>query len=279
MSQAFYQDSGKRSRTKTFSITSGKGGVGKTSIVCNLAFELGSRGQRVLILDGDLGMANVDIMFGKRAVKTIEDVFTGRAPLEDVILPVAENVYLIPGGSGIYGLNHIDSLQKQILLDQVSGLEKEFNFMLIDTAPGIDDHVLYLNSAAQEIMIVVTPDPSSLTDAYALIKVLNQKQHETKFSVLVNMVKDEAEALGVFKRLSDVAAQFLYVSLDYKGFIPQDPILRHSNRLQQLVRSAQPYAESSAAFRRLAEKMCHFQHLPEAKGGIQFFWQQLSGVA
>src|SRR6185312_3947669 len=144
--------------TRTISITSGKGGVGKTTLVCNLAYELGKLGHRVLILDGDLGMANVDIMFGHRARQNISHVLNGECSLEDVMMDVAANVSLIPGGSGVYGLSRLDPLQKHLLLDQVSRLNRNFDYMLVDTAPGIDDNVLYLNSAAQGILVVVTPD-------------------------------------------------------------------------------------------------------------------------
>ena len=142
--------------TRTISVTSGKGGVGKTTLVCNLAYELAKVGNKVLILDGDLGMANVDIMFGQRAKLNISHVLEGQCTLEEVMMEVASNVFLIPGGSGVYGLSRLDPMQKHTLLDQVGQLNRNFDFMLVDTAPGIDDNVLYLNSAAQEIMVVVT---------------------------------------------------------------------------------------------------------------------------
>lgn len=266
-------------RTKTISVTSGKGGVGKTTLVANLAASLGARGFRVLILDGDLGMANVDIMFGIRTMHSIQEVFNGQRSLNDVIVRAAENVYLIPGGSGIYGLSRLDLYQKQALLDQVSGLDDHFDFMIIDTAPGIDDNVLYLNTAAQEIVVVVNSDPASIADAYALIKVLALRHHETRFSIVPNCVREESEAIMVYKRLSDVAAKFLCVSLDLKGFIPNDPNLRQATKQQQLVVAAQPSCPSSLAIKRLAEKISGYGQVPELKGSIQFFWQQLSGVA
>lgn len=265
--------------TRTISITSGKGGVGKTSLVCNLAYELGRRGQKVLILDGDLGMANVDIMFGQRARLNIGHVLENNCQLEDILLEVAPNVHLIPGGSGLYGLSRLNALERRILLDQVNHLTQNFDYMLVDTAPGIDDNVLYLNSAAQEILVVLTPDPTSLTDAYALIKVLNQRYRETHFSIVTNMVRDEIEGRMVFQKLSDVAARFLCVSLDYRGCIPSDPNLRQSIRSQQLVVQAQSRTAASLAIRNLADNLRHSERFNEVKGGIQFFWNQLSGVA
>lgn len=265
--------------TRTISITSGKGGVGKTTLVCNLAAELGRAGHRVLILDGDLGMANVDIHFGVRTSLNIGHVLTNQCELEDVITPVSENVHLIPGGSGIYGISRLEALQKHILLDQVGRLNRSYDFMLIDTAPGIDDHVLYLNSAAQEIVVTVTPDPTSLTDAYALIKVLHQRHRENHFSVITNMVRDEAEGRQVFQKISDVADRFLCISLNYRGFVPSDLNLRQSIRSQRPVVQSQSQSPSAQAIRTIAENIKDSQRFTELKGGIQFFWNQLSGVA
>ncbi len=264
---------------QTLSVSSGKGGVGKTTLVTNLAHCLTQQGGRVLILDGDLGMANVDIMFGHRAQLSIADLISGRTDLHNIILEVSPGISLIPGGSGVYGLHNLDQTAKAALMEQVSGLDNQFDFMLIDTAPGISDNVLYLNAAAQETLVVVTPDPASLTDAYALIKVLHKRHFENRFSVVCNLVRDEIEALSIFRRLSDVAAQFLCVGLDYKGHIPMDPNLRRATKLQQLICRDQTGSPSSEAISELARKLSDFKGIPEIKGGIQFFWRQMAGVA
>ncbi len=264
---------------QTISITSGKGGVGKTTLVSNLSYCLAEQGARVLILDGDLGMANVDIMFGKRARQSIANLIAGEAGLEDVLVELTPRISLIPGGSGVYGLHNLDYVAKTALMDQVSQLEDDFDVMLIDTAPGISDNVLYLNSAAQECVVVVTPDPSSLTDAYALIKVLHKRHFENRFSIVCNLVRDEQEALTVYRRLSDVTSQFLCVSLNLKGYVPLDPTLRKATKLQQLICQAEPRSPSSLAMGSIAKSLCDFKYLYEAKGGLQFFWKQLSGVA
>lgn len=269
----------RRSTTKTISITSGKGGVGKTTLTSNLAFQLGKQGHRVLILDGDIGMANIDVMFGVKPKYTIEQVFEGEMSLREVMLEVSENVHLIPGGSGVFGLSTLNLIKKRILLEQVNDMEGLFDFMLIDTSPGIDDNVLYLNSAAQEILIVVTPDPASLTDSYALIKVLHQRYKENRFSIVCNMVRNEQESMQVYQRLSDVADRFLCVQLAYKGYIPLDTDLRKATRSQQLCLKMSPRCPSSFGLRMLAEKLSNYGQLAETKGGMQFFWEQLVGVA
>ncbi len=261
--------------TKTISVTSGKGGVGKTSLVCNVAAYLAGQGQNVLILDGDLGMANVDVFFGVRPKVYIDQVLKGEKVLEDAVFTIEPNIDLIPGGSGLYDLQNINFFQKKLLLDQVSQLENKYDYMLIDTAPGIADNVLYLNTAAQEILVVLTPDPSSLTDAYALIKVLNQRHKETKFSVVCNLVQDEHEGLKIYKRLSDVASKFLCVSLDYQGYIPLDQKLREATKSQQLILDVNPRSPSSIAIQNIVGKINNFNNLSDPKGGMQFFFQQL----
>ena len=265
--------------TRTISITSGKGGVGKSTVTANLACVLSEQGKRVLILDGDFGMANIDIMFGVRPQGTIADVLHGEATLQEILIEVEPGVHLISGGSGIVGMQNLNDFQKKAILDQVAQLPNSYDYMLIDTAPGIDTNVLYLNSAAQEICLILTPDPSSMADSYALIKVLNKYHREDRFKIICNQVRDEVEATLLFRRLSDVVSRFLVVSLDYGGFIPQDPILGRATKSQQLVVRTHPYAPSSQAIRALARNLSGIKHFDLTKGGVQFFWEQLVGVA
>jgi flagellar biosynthesis protein FlhG len=279
MSASFDSNSVANVRTKTISVTSGKGGVGKSTLVSNIAYALAQKNKKVLILDGDLGLANVDIMFGVRTNGSVEHVLNGTRGIDEIIVDVSPNISLIPGGSGIYGLQNTSLLQKKMLLDQISQLPSAYDYMLIDTASGIDDNVLYLNSAAHEILVVLTPDPSSLADAYALIKVMNKKYQEQKFSVVANLAADEKEGLALFKRLSDVSQKFLNVSLDYKGFIPADTDLRKATKSQQLILREMPNSTSAQAIRKLSEKLSVFTGVSNLKGGMQFFWEQLAGVA
>jgi flagellar biosynthesis protein FlhG len=268
-----------RRQTRTVSITSGKGGVGKTTLVCNFALQLARMGQNVLILDGDIGMANVDIMFGVRPRYTLKDLLISQKRIEEVLHQVDQRIWILPGGSGFNELQNLTESEKRTLLDQLSGLKQHFDIMLIDTAPGIDTNVMYFNTSAQEIMVIVTPDPSSFADAYALIKVLHKYHKEKRFSIIANQVRDEAEGLQVFQRLSDVCQKFLYVSLDYVGAVPSDVAVRRANKAQQLVIKSSPDALASGAIRKIAEKISSTQIAGQIKGGIQFFWERLIGVA
>jgi flagellar biosynthesis protein FlhG len=262
-------------RTKTISITSGKGGVGKSTLLANLALQMARQNKHVLILDGDLGMANVDVMYGLRAPFNLEHVLSGQMELSEIIVDVAPNIRLIPGGSGVASLQNLGAVERQFILDQVSEIDGPVDILLIDTASGIDDNVLTLNSAAEEILVVVTPDPSSMTDAYALIKILHQRFGENRFSIVLNMVTDEAEAKRTFKRLGDVAQNFLNVSLSYKGFVPMDADLRMATKAQQLVTRESPQSLASQHIQRLAENLSSFDQLHRVKGGMQFFWERL----
>lgn len=265
--------------TKTISITSGKGGVGKTTVVCNLAYQLARLGKKVLILDGDLGMANVDVLFGKRANHNIMDVINGDFWMNEILFEVNPNIFLISGGSGIKELQNLSEFQRRVLIDQVTQLPQKFDYLIIDTAPGIDDNVLYLNAAARQTNIILTPDPASMTDSYALIKVLNKYYKLNRFSLISNFVKDEQEGLALYKRLSEVCAQFLNVSLDYVGHIPLDSSLRKATKLQQLVCKTDPGCPSSLALSEISKNVSGFNDIEEINGGIQFFWKHLFGVA
>lgn len=276
-SQSTFQ--ARRSGTRVISITSGKGGVGKTTLTTQLAYEMSRTGARVLILDGDIGMANVDIMFNVHPEFTIADVLTEKCTLHEALCQVSENIWILSGGSGILGLTSFSLSQKQNLIDQVSSLGIKFDYMLIDTAPGIDEHVLYLNSAAQDICVVITPDPSSITDSYALIKVLHQVKRESRFQIICNQVNDLQEGRKLFNRFENVVGRFLPVSLEYLGSIPQDRVLRQMVQAQRLVAKEFPNSMAVVSLRDICGEIIRGGSHKRQKGGLQFFWNELLSLA
>lgn len=266
-------------RTRTISITSGKGGVGKTTLVANLALTLAQKGKKVLILDGDLGMANVDIAFGVKTNGNIHDILAGQKEMKDILVEVSKDVFLIPGGSGVIEYSHMNHFERRAMIEAVTSLPLGFDYLLIDTAPGIAENVLFLNSAAQTVSVVITPDPSSFADAYALIKILNKNYKVNHFSIICNQVLDEQEGLGLFKRFNDVVNRFLYIGLDYWGSVPNDVILKRATQMQRLIVRHDVGAESSKAIRQICSQIEKSAAQMESSGGMKMFWDQVVGFA
>ncbi len=274
-----YDESGSNSTVnmpKVIAITSGKGGVGKTNVVGNLAIACQRMGKRVLIFDADLGLANIDIIFGLNPKHNIEEVIKGEKELSQVIVQGPEDVAILPASSGVQELAHLTEGQKINLLNEFDILSNMFDIMLIDTGAGISSNVTYFNMAAEERIIVVTPEPTSITDAYALIKVMFY-QHGTKnFFLLLNMVRDESEAKSVYQNLSRVVAKFMGgISIDYAGFIPWDRLLQESVSRREPVVCCYPEGSSSNSFKELANYLLRQTDRRPIDGNIKFFWKNL----
>ena len=274
-----FEEKKKRLLTRTLSVTSGKGGVGKSTLVANMAIQFGKRGQRVLLLDGDLNLANLDILFGVKGKKSLRETLKKGESLKTCLIPVSENVSLLPSSSEVYNLNQLDFKEKALLLDKVNELEGFFDYMIIDTAPGVNEDILYFNSAAEEVFVVITPDPASLADSYSLIKILSKEKQEKKFSIICNMVRNQREAIMLFDRFYEVINRFLLAQLDYKGYVPMDLHLRKAVRSQQLISKLHPSCPSSLAIKALSENFMRLKYIPQPKGGLHFFWHQLIQLA
>lgn len=261
---------------RVISVTSGKGGVGKTNVVVNLALAFRRLGKKVLVLDADLGLANIDVLLGLVPRYTIEHLFGREKRFSEILVEGPEGMQILPASSGVHSLVDLNESQKLLLLEEVDLFAGETDFLLIDTGAGISSNVLYFNMAAQESIVIATPEPTSLTDAYALMKVLSTQYGKKEFLILVNFVSGEEEAKRVFKKISKVVDHFLKtLSIDYLGFIPFDEKLPLAVRSQKLVLDIFPEAPSSQRFEVLARTLFDRPSLTKAPGGIQFFWKRL----
>lgn len=259
-----------------FSVTSGKGGVGKTNVSVNLACALAAQGKRVALVDADLGLANVDVLLGLTPKKNLFHLFHEGASLRDVLHPTPYGFSILPASSGISDMLTLSTGQKLELLESVGELEDELDYLVVDTGAGINDNVLYFNLASQERLIVLTPEPTSLTDAYALIKVLKLKHGVEHFKVCVNMAQDKKMARDIFSCLYQACDKFLSgVSLDLAGVIPRDASVRNAVVSQKPFVIQEPQGPAGKAVAQLAQSITTWDPPRETDGNIKFFWKKL----
>jgi len=260
---------GRRKTVKTIAIASGKGGVGKTNVAANLAIEMRKSGKNVMILDADLGLSNIDVLFQLTPRYNIQHVLRGEMNLKDIVVEGPLGIKILPSSSGIQELTALDEFQRLKLLESFDSYDVDLDYLIIDTAAGISENVAFFCIAAQEIVVVTSPEPTAITDAYALIKVLFTRYQEKEFRVLVNLARGPEEALEVFRSLSLVAERFLSISLDYIGYIPFDESVRKAVRAQRALVDIYP---NSIASKKIAEISKKFSEPGNTvKGSLQFF--------
>jgi flagellar biosynthesis protein FlhG len=240
---------------RTICITSGKGGVGKTSFAVNLSLSLVGRGYRVLLIDGDLGLANVDLLLGLSVQKTIRDVVHDGGGLRDSICFPRDAFGVLPATSGVPEMVDLGPEEQGRLGAHLQAVSEDFDYVLIDTAAGIGASVLWFTSIADEVVILLTPDPTSITDAYAMMKVLSQKYARKAFRLVLNNVSDVREGLGVFNNLKAVAEKFLSLELMFLGAIPHDPDVSRAIREQVPFLQRTPDGDAARAVASIAEKL------------------------
>jgi flagellar biosynthesis protein FlhG len=263
------------SPVQVIAVTGGKGGVGKTTIAVNLAAALAGRGKQVMLLDGDLGLANVDVFLGLTPRLTLADVLAGTCSLEEILLDAPQGFKVVPAASGIAQLAELDTLTHLGLVRAFGDITAKIDVMVIDTAPGIAGSVLQFSQAAQQVLVVLCDEPASLTDAYALIKILSRDHGVKQFRVLVNQVRGRGTGQALFQRFERVATRFLSVDLDYVGEIPEDAFLRRSIREQRPVVSAYPSAPASIALKTLAQRADNWPVADGPRGNVEFFVERL----
>jgi flagellar biosynthesis protein FlhG len=261
---------------KVYSITSGKGGVGKTHTTVNLGLALVKARRKVLLLDADLGLANINILLNFRPAATLEQVFAGKAALQDIIVSHPAGFDIIPAASGIPELTNLSEAERMTFVAAIDELAVKYDYMLVDTAAGIGDNVLYFNLAAEEIIVVVGPEPTSITDAYALIKVLATRHGRKRFNVVVNRYTASSDPKTVFAQLAKATDKFLNVGLRLIGSIPDDSAVSEAVIQQQPFLDLFPSSKASVAITRLANQIDNEINDREPQGGgFQFFFKAL----
>jgi len=264
---------------RVIAVTSGKGGVGKTHVSCNLALLAARTGRRVMVLDADLGLANADIVLGVEPHRHLGHLLDGSAPLQDVLAAGPEGVHVLAASTGVQELTRLDDAQKLRLVTALDYIEDQFDLVIVDCGAGIGDNVLFFAGGAQEAILVVSPEPTSLTDAYATVKVLSQQAGVEHFQVIVNPVPSEAHGREVWERLTRVTDRFLGARVSYLGHVPRDENLQRALMAQRPLVQLFPRSPSARALQALADKLLVRAPPPALQGGLKFLWQRLQREA
>ena len=271
-----------RRATRVVAVASGKGGVGKTNVVANLAISLARSGNRVMVFDADLGLGNIDILLGLTPRFNISHVLSGQKTLQQVLVRGPQDIWVLPAASGVSTMAELDARGRSRLIDAIGEVDLQLDFLLVDCAAGIAGDVLTFSRAAQELIVVLSNEPASVADAYALIKVLSKQYGQRRFHLLPNMVRDAREGQALFAKIAGVSDRYLDVALDLAGSIPLDPALRSAVRAQRAVVESAPDSASAQAFGRLAERVCSWPAPDGAGGQVEFFmaqWLQADAAA
>lgn len=260
---------------QVIAVASGKGGVGKTNVSVNLSLALTETGKKVLLMDADLGLANVDLLLGLRSEYNLSHVINGERTLEEVIIEGPEGLRIIPAASGTQMMSELSPAQHAGVIRAFGELNLPVDVLVVDSAAGISDSVISFTQASNEVIVVVCNEPTSLTDAYALIKVLSEDHEVSRFNILANMVRTPKEGLSMFSKLSKVTDHYLDVTLDYMGAIPNDEYLVKAVKKQSAVLKSYPQSPSALAFRSLAKKVNGWPLPDRASGHLEFFVERL----
>jgi len=255
---------------RIITVSSGKGGVGKTNFVTNIALIFRSMQKRVLLMDADIGLSNIDIMFGIAPKYNIKHLISGEKSMADIIVKTSEGIDIIPASSGMRDLTQLGIEQKMKIIQALEDLNSDYDIFLIDTGAGISDNVTFFCSAAHDNIIIVTPEPTSIADAYALIKILYREHQEKNFRIVVNNTKNNKEARETFKKLSMVTERFLGITLDWLGALPYDEKIKYAIIEQKPYINLYPTSEFSRKLTEIAKQFLQ-KEVDLLKGGMQFF--------
>lgn len=265
--------------SRTIAVTSGKGGVGKTSLACNIAIQLSRSGERTLILDADLGLSSIDTVLGLLPKKNLYHAIFDEVPVSEIVTTGPAGVKIITGGSGILELAHLSDKRRRSFIDSLEQLEEIADWFIIDTAAGMGKNVMAFIRAATEVLVVTTPEPTSVTDAYAMVKVTANRNRSADIGLVVNMAADQKEAEAVSTRIAEVSRQFLNVHVEKLGFVPFDSAVSRAVRAQTPLVSAFPSSPAAAAIARIARGIQgHAEETPRPKTAVGTFVERLRRI-
>jgi len=257
---------------RVIAVTSGKGGVGKTSISVNLALLFQSQGKKVVILDADFGLANVEVMFGIRPQYNLADVIFDNQPIENAITEGPEGIGFISGGSGIQNLGNLDKVRLQKLITQLVKLDNFYDVVIIDTGAGIADSVIEFVLSSPEVLLVVTPEPTSITDAYSLLKVVNRKKdfdrNSKAIKVITNKVDNYEDGKEIYEKIRMVVSKFLNIQLEYLGYVPYNRRVKQAVLEQKPVVIDAPNSEPALRLKSICNTLLNLPEEDEKKYGI-----------
>ncbi|MBF0218747.1 MAG: MinD/ParA family protein [Gammaproteobacteria bacterium] len=263
---------------RVIAVTSGKGGVGKTNVSINIAAAWAKRGGKPVILDADLGLANIDVALGLQPKLNLSHVLDGEVTMEEIIVTAPGGIRVIPASSGLQRMASLTAAEHAGLIHAFSELNLDFDLLIIDTAAGIDTSVTSFSRAAQEVMVVVCNEPASITDAYALIKLLNRDHNIRRFRVIANMAHGRQEGMELFRKLVTVTDRFLSeVILELAGVVPYDTYLRKAVQKQMPLVDLFPHSQGTQAFIEVAHRIAQWPLPTVADGSLQFFVERLVG--
>jgi flagellar biosynthesis protein FlhG len=260
---------------RVIAVTSGKGGVGKTNVSANLAIALAGQGHEVMLMDADLGLANVDVLLGLHPLYNLSHVISGERDINDIVLTGPGGLRVIPAASGIKKMADLSPTQHAGIIQVFSDLTINPDVLLIDTAAGLSDGVTAFTKAAHEVIVVLCDEPASITDAYAMIKVMNREHGIHRFRVLANMTRMPQQGADLFNKIIKVTNRFLDVTLDYMGAVPHDEYLLKAVQKRRAVVDAYPRSKSAIAFKNLALKVANWPVPDIATGSMEFFVERL----
>ncbi|MGR8929470.1 MAG: MinD/ParA family protein [Gammaproteobacteria bacterium] len=260
---------------RVIAVTSGKGGVGKTNLSVNIGVALAKAGRRVAILDADMGLANVDILLGMFPEFNLSHVLSGEKTLKQVMMTGPSGLKIIPASSGIQKMSELSNAEQAGVIRAFSEIDNELDVLIVDTAAGISNTVVNFARACQEIIVVVCDEPTSLTDAYAYIKLLNRDYGLNSFHIITNMVQSSEHGQLLFNKLLKVTDRYLDVALQYVGAVPNDEYLKKSVQKQTPVVDAFPQSKSALAIKNLARKIDHWPIKLKAGGYLEFFVERM----